>query len=236
MQAVQDHLDRTTSSDRRSDDTGDAFVKPLTTTRLDEIVQDVFSKRSTWAELREQYPPEQSCLAPLNTTLGAKEAVAGTEVTDLDAILMVDSVYRQAAAMAAYGYDILNFSLDGAQVNRRRVKQASDIFAKLCATLTDTRDRHIDLVARKIAEKGNTCSHEQSVSSESESESVLESERTVTVELPTQHVDLIARRRRRRVNRLGASERNHPYCRRCSHLDVSAQQLPGRGATQAMCG
>ncbi|KAJ2825399.1 hypothetical protein FBU31_003727 [Coemansia sp. 'formosensis'] len=140
MQAVQDHLDCTTSSDRRSDDTGDDSVKLLTTRCLDEIVQDVISKRSTWAELCEQYPPEQSCLAPLFITLGAKEAVAGTEVTDLDAILMVDSVYCQAAAMAAYGYEILNFASDGSQVDWGQVKQASDIFAKLCATLTDTRD------------------------------------------------------------------------------------------------
>ncbi|KAJ2825419.1 hypothetical protein GGI24_003165 [Coemansia furcata] len=233
-QAVQDHLDRTTGSDRSSDDTADAFVKSLTTTRLDEIVQDVISKRSTWAELREQYPPDQSCLAPLIITLGANEAVAGSEVTDLDVILMVDSVYRQAAAMAAYGYEILNFSLDGAQVNRRRVKQASDIFAKLCATLTDTRDRHIDLVTRKIAEKVNAYRREQSVSSESESESVLESGRIVPVEPTIQHVGPIARRRRKRVNRLGVSERNHPYCRRRSHLDDSAQQLPDRGATQAV--
>ncbi|KAJ2825716.1 hypothetical protein GGI24_003086 [Coemansia furcata] len=187
MQAVQDHLDRTTSSDRGSDDTGDDSVKPLTYRRLDEIVQDVISKKSTWAELREQYPPDQSCLAPLNTTLSAKEAVTGTEVTDLDAILVVDSVYRQAAVMAVYGYEILNFSLDGSQVDRGRVKQASDIFAKLCATLTDTRDRHIDLVTRKIAEKANACRHEPSVSSESESESAVESERTVPVEPTIKH-------------------------------------------------
>ncbi|KAJ2837490.1 hypothetical protein FBU31_001131 [Coemansia sp. 'formosensis'] len=149
------------------------------------------------AELREQYPPEQSCLAPLITTLSASEAVTGTEVTDLDAILMADSVYRQAAAMAAYGCEILNFSLDGVQVNRRRVKQASDIFAKLCATLTDTRDSHIDLVTRKFAEKVNACRHEQVVSRESESESVVESKSTAPIEPTIQHLDPIVRQQRR---------------------------------------
>ncbi|KAJ2797358.1 hypothetical protein H4S07_005967, partial [Coemansia furcata] len=190
-QAIHANLYHTACSYDRIDGTGDDVVKSLTAARINEIVQDVVSKRSTWTELREQYPPEQSCLAPLITTLSASEAVTDTEVTDLDAILMVNSVYRQAAAMAAYGYETLNFSLDGAQVSRRRVKQASDIFAKLCATLTDTHDLHIDLVARKIAEKGNTCRHEQVVSRDLESESVVESKSTAPVEPTIQHLDPI---------------------------------------------
>ncbi|KAJ2816006.1 hypothetical protein GGI24_005859, partial [Coemansia furcata] len=81
--------------------------EPLLQTRLDEIRQDVSASKSTWADLRQQYPPEKSCFEPLNFSVSSWSALTSGDATGLGDDVDADEVYSQAATMAAYGVDIL---------------------------------------------------------------------------------------------------------------------------------
>ncbi|KAJ2872105.1 hypothetical protein H4R27_006682, partial [Coemansia aciculifera] len=125
----------------------------LSQTRLDEIRRDVRANTSTWAELRQRYPPEKSCFEPLNFTVSSWSAIANGDVTGLGDDLDADETYSQAATMAAYGVDVLSSALNGPTVDKKLTEQAKNLFATLCATLMDTRDRHRDSVTKAVAKK-----------------------------------------------------------------------------------
>ncbi|KAJ2109299.1 hypothetical protein GGI16_000787 [Coemansia sp. S142-1] len=121
--------------------------------RLEDIRRDVRASKSTWAELRQQYPPGMSCFEPLNFSVSSWSAIANEDVTGLGDDLDADEAYSQAATMAAYGVDILSTALSGPTVNRELTEQANSLFVTLCATLMDTRDRHRSLINKAVAEK-----------------------------------------------------------------------------------
>ncbi|KAJ2035519.1 hypothetical protein H4S03_004255 [Coemansia sp. S3946] len=136
-----------------SDNAEDGKVKePLSQIRLDEIRRDVTASASTWAALRQQYPPGESCFERLNFTVSSWSATVN-DVTGLGDDLDADEAYSQAAAMAAYGVDILSTALSGQTVDRKLAEQARKLFATLCATLMDTRDRHRCSINRAVVEK-----------------------------------------------------------------------------------
>ncbi|KAJ2069304.1 hypothetical protein IW146_000010 [Coemansia sp. RSA 922] len=127
--------------------------EPLLKTRLDEIRRDVRASKSTWTDLRQKYPPGGSCFEPFNFLAISWSAIAKEDARGLGDDLDTDVAYSQAAAMAAYGVDILSSALSGPTVDRELIKQANNLFATLCATLMDTRDRHRDSVTKAVAEK-----------------------------------------------------------------------------------
>ncbi|KAJ2469020.1 hypothetical protein GGI03_000631, partial [Coemansia sp. RSA 2337] len=94
---------------------GNNDVEPLSKRRLDSIRRDVGDRKSTWANLRQLYPPRQSDFAPL------------MEIDDLD----VDGALSQAATMAAYGSELLRIAFSGTQVNRRLTRQTSQLLSSL---------------------------------------------------------------------------------------------------------
>ncbi|KAJ2871770.1 hypothetical protein GGH93_004558 [Coemansia aciculifera] len=145
-QVVQAQLDCTTSEAGGNRDGGNGgIVEPLLATRIDNIVQSVSSKKSTWADLREQYPPNQSCLAPLGSTISGKDVLANTEVAELDAI------YCQAATMAAYGVELLHFALDDVLT-----KELGDK-GNACRDEQDTADEsEVELDSGKVVPIGRT--------------------------------------------------------------------------------
>ncbi|KAJ2628939.1 hypothetical protein GGF44_004375, partial [Coemansia sp. RSA 1694] len=136
-----------------SDDEGDDIVEPLSKERIDKIKRDVGPFKSTWSDLRNRYPPGQSFFVPLELTDSRKAALAVIGVTGLDAELTVDEAYSQAAMMAAYGVELLRIALDSPEVNRTQAKQASAIFATLCATLTDTLTKHRTAMSKTVSGK-----------------------------------------------------------------------------------
>ncbi|KAJ2464800.1 hypothetical protein GGI03_003021 [Coemansia sp. RSA 2337] len=137
------------SKDVEAGEIQESFLK----TRLDEIRRDVRASKSTWADLRQKYPPGGSCFEPFNFTVSSWSAIAKEDAKGLGDDLDTDEAYSQAAAMAAYGVDILSSALSGPTVDREMIKQANNLFATLCATLMDTRDRHRDSVTKAVAEK-----------------------------------------------------------------------------------
>ncbi|KAJ2256902.1 hypothetical protein GGI13_001054 [Coemansia sp. RSA 455] len=127
--------------------------EPLLKTRLDEIRRDVRASKSTWADLRQQYPPGGSRFEPFNFTVSSWSSISKEDAKGLGDDLDTDVAYSQAAAMAAYGVDILSSALNGPTVDRELIKQAKNLFSTLCATLMDTRDRHRASVTKAVAEK-----------------------------------------------------------------------------------
>ncbi|KAJ2864939.1 hypothetical protein GGH94_002586 [Coemansia aciculifera] len=114
------------SNEQTSDEDDDA-VEPLASRRLDDIRREVCAIKTTWADLRQLYPPKQSGFAPL---------------AEVDDDLEIDDALSQAATMAAYGVELLLIALGNPKVNRRLTRQAYRLFATLCATLVGTGDRH----------------------------------------------------------------------------------------------
>ncbi|KAJ2074541.1 hypothetical protein GGH13_001249 [Coemansia sp. S155-1] len=133
--------------------------EPLLKTRLDEIRRDVRASKSTWTDLRQKYPPGGSCFEPFNFTVSSWSSISKEDAKGLGDDLDTDVAYSQAAAMAAYGVDILSSALSGPTVDRELIKQANNLFATLCATLMDTRDRHRNSVTKAVAEKIETFSN-----------------------------------------------------------------------------
>ncbi|KAJ1924930.1 hypothetical protein LPJ71_000343 [Coemansia sp. S17] len=127
--------------------------EPLLKTRLDEIRQDVRAHTSTWVDLRQQYPPGGSCFEPFNFLAISWSSISNEDVRGLGDDIDADEAYSQAAAMAAYGVEILSRALNGPTADRELTKLANNLFATLCATLMDTRDRHRDSVTKAVAEK-----------------------------------------------------------------------------------
>ncbi|KAJ2414263.1 hypothetical protein GGI10_002507 [Coemansia sp. RSA 2530] len=91
-QAARTHLCHSASSKSLGSDNGDDIVEPLPSTCLDEIAQSVSSKASTWTDLRKQYPPSQSCFAPVSATASSKDATTNMGVAELETYLSTDSV------------------------------------------------------------------------------------------------------------------------------------------------
>ncbi|KAJ2039553.1 hypothetical protein IW146_000009 [Coemansia sp. RSA 922] len=127
--------------------------EPLLKTRLDEIGRDVRAHTSTWVDLRQQYPPGGSCFEPFNFLAISWSSISNEDVRGLGNDIDADEAYSQAAAMAAYGVEILSRALNGPTVDRELTKLANNLFATLCATLMDTRDWHRDSVTKAVAEK-----------------------------------------------------------------------------------
>ncbi|KAJ2257536.1 hypothetical protein GGI13_000875 [Coemansia sp. RSA 455] len=63
--------------------------EPLSQIRLDEI------STSTWVELRQQYPPGESCFERLNFTVSSWSATVNDDVTGLGDDLDADEAYSQ---------------------------------------------------------------------------------------------------------------------------------------------
>ncbi|KAJ1924897.1 hypothetical protein GGI09_001420 [Coemansia sp. S100] len=141
------------SNESRGDIEEGETQEPLFKLRLDEIRRDVRASKSTWADLRQQYPPGGSCFEPFNFTVSSWSAIAKEDARGLGDDLDADEAFSQAAAMAAYGVDILSSALNGPTVDRELTVLANNLFATLCATLMDTRDRHRDSVTKAVAEK-----------------------------------------------------------------------------------
>ncbi|KAJ2683226.1 hypothetical protein IWW39_005613, partial [Coemansia spiralis] len=125
----------------------------LSPARLDDIRRGVGVYKSTWADLRQEYPPAKSCFAPLNFRVSSWSGITTEDVTGLGNDIDADEAYSQAGAMLAYGLDIIRSAVDGPTVDKGLVLQAGDLLATLCATIMDTRDRHRDSVNKAVAEK-----------------------------------------------------------------------------------
>ncbi|KAJ2021057.1 hypothetical protein GGH13_002262 [Coemansia sp. S155-1] len=147
------------SNESRGDVEEGETLEPLFKLRLDEIRRDVRASKSTWADLRQKYPPGGSCFEPFNFTVSSWSAIAKEDAKGLGDDLDTDEAYSQAAAMAAYGVDILSSALNGPTVDRELTVLANNLFSTLCATLMDTRDRHRDSVTKAVAEKIETFSN-----------------------------------------------------------------------------
>ncbi|KAJ2047482.1 hypothetical protein H4S04_004413 [Coemansia sp. S16] len=147
------------SNESRGDIEEGETQEPLFKLRLDEIRRDVRAHTSTWADLRQQYPPGGSCFEPFNFTVSSWSAIAKEDARGLGDDLDTDEAFSQAAAMAAYGVDILSSALNGPTVDRELTVLANNLFSTLCATLMDTRDRHRDSVTKAVAEKIETFSN-----------------------------------------------------------------------------
>ncbi|KAJ2031568.1 hypothetical protein H4S03_006574 [Coemansia sp. S3946] len=147
------------SNESRGDVEEGETLEPLFKLRLDEIRRDVRASKSTWADLRQKYPPGGSCFEPFNFTVSSWSAIAKEDARGLGDDLDTDEAFSQAAAMAAYGVDILSSALNGPTVDRELTVLANNLFSTLCATLMDTRDRHRDSVTKAVAEKIETFSN-----------------------------------------------------------------------------
>ncbi|KAJ2840285.1 hypothetical protein FBU31_000540 [Coemansia sp. 'formosensis'] len=128
----------------------DERIEPLTIERISEINRVASAKKSTWATLRKQYPPGNSMFVPLRLSDRERTSLAAVGVTTMDADLAIDEAYSQAAIMAAYGVELLRMALSGRNTDRRRIRQASNIFTTLCGTLMDTRYCRRNAVTKMI--------------------------------------------------------------------------------------
>ncbi|KAJ2584871.1 hypothetical protein GGH95_000031 [Coemansia sp. RSA 1836] len=139
----------------------DNAVEPLTHTRLNEIKRSVAAKASIWSDLRRQYPPQQSEFAPLSLTARSN---AGNNVT-LGAIA-ADDVFSQAATMAAYGIELLHVAIDSPKVDKRRIRQVSDLLSSLCATFVAMRQKNRERIASSVERGTEGVDHISDVSTE----------------------------------------------------------------------
>ncbi|KAJ2872599.1 hypothetical protein GGH93_003881, partial [Coemansia aciculifera] len=213
--------------------------------RLDEIRQDVRASTSTWADLRQQYPPGGSCFEPLNFAVSSWSSIANEDVRGLGDDLDADEAYSQAAAMSAYGVDILSSALNGPTVDRELTQLANSLFATLCATLMDTRDRHRDSVTKAVAEKVDSFRHildglnnsPQTEDTSSRMESIERDEQPIDTREVPRHVKVeqqynpMILQNEHRVSGSTMSNRWHPYSQGRSHSPDSqrAQQLRDSG-------
>ncbi|KAJ2051782.1 hypothetical protein GGI08_005178, partial [Coemansia sp. S2] len=149
-----------------SDSELDSIDSLVTTVRLDEIMLEISTTGSTWRELRKQYSPKQSAFEPLSFTASTWATFAKVGITGLDNDLAVDEAYSQTATMVAYSVELLRVALGGRQVNGKRVKQVGNILTTLCASLSDTRDRHRVAISKTLADKANAYRCSQSVDKE----------------------------------------------------------------------
>ncbi|KAJ2837167.1 hypothetical protein FBU31_001200, partial [Coemansia sp. 'formosensis'] len=217
--------------DRDNDD----IAALLTTSRLNEIKRVVSSFKTTWPSLRSQYPPKQSLLAPLSLTDNRRAALDTVGVTELDANLAVDEAYSQAATMSAYGVELLRIALTSSLTNRRRIQQAMDILATLCATFTDMRDRQRGYLTRTVLRKVDDFRHEQGMDDTTgpmpqNDEQGMDD---ATWSMPQSdelhrcigdHCGPMIRWRVRRVSRQFASSRSNPYYRRDTYSEAPRLQ------------
>ncbi|KAJ2074976.1 hypothetical protein GGH13_000939 [Coemansia sp. S155-1] len=202
-------------------------LKSVTSKRLNEIGRGISAKKSTWTDLRKQYSPKGSMFSPKRLATGKKATNGSTQASDMDSKLAVDEVYSQVAAMAAYGVELLRIALSNPQVDRMLTKQASDIFATLCATLTHTRDQHRDeiysLAAKRIDFRRHTNGQAQVWEPDSEDDEP--SRQSRAPQIPN------GRNGKEPVQ----NERSHPYRRDLGHSKTSKQprwHSGGRELTQ----
>ncbi|KAJ1906321.1 hypothetical protein GGI09_000483 [Coemansia sp. S100] len=218
-----------------TDDNTRDIVKSITSKRLNEIGLSVSPKKSTWADLRKRYSPKGSIYSPKRLTTSKKATNTNTQASEMDNKLAVDEAYSQVATMTAYGVELLRIALSSAQVDRRLTSQASDIFATLCATLTDTLAHHRaeinSLAADRIdAQRG---AHGLGQELEPFSEGIDDPQRS------RPNCGLNTRRRERRGNEPVGNERSHPYRRDLGHSKTSGlprRQARGRDTIQNSSG
>ncbi|KAJ2643281.1 hypothetical protein GGF44_001245 [Coemansia sp. RSA 1694] len=202
-QGMQTPLDSPTNiqpSDLRMHITDDDDIIELATDmRLDEIKRDVRAKEYTWAGLREQYPPGQSGFAPLS--------VNANTLADID---NEDEVCSQAAAMAAYGIDLLKPALSSSQIDRMRVQKVVDLLAALCGMLVVARDKHRESAA-------NVLIPAQDIGEDMESESADIASGQIAEVAHTQESSRCTKQRHQgfKIRGSSSSMRSHPYRRDC---------------------
>ncbi|KAJ2447778.1 hypothetical protein GGF42_005359, partial [Coemansia sp. RSA 2424] len=155
---------------------GDDTIEPLTTKHLDDIIQGVSDSKSTWADLRQLYPPRRSGFAPRHSSAGIPASKLGG---DSEAN---DEAYSQAATMAAYGMELLRIAVSTPQINRRLTRQTSRLLATLCATLIGTRDRHRDMADKAAGENANGSKLSRDVGAGSESANIYSAKRSRSME------------------------------------------------------
>ncbi|KAJ2868261.1 hypothetical protein GGH94_000248 [Coemansia aciculifera] len=93
-------------------------VEPLTLAQLEKIKRDVGVFKSTWENLREQYPPGNTDFAPLSFSANSWTAITSTGIIGLDKDLETDETYSQSATMTAYGVELLRKALSGPQTHK----------------------------------------------------------------------------------------------------------------------
>ncbi|KAJ2874451.1 hypothetical protein GGH93_002415, partial [Coemansia aciculifera] len=213
----------------RENNLGD-IMKSITSKRLNEIGRGISAKKSTWADLRKQYSPKGSIYSPKRLASSKMATSTSIQASEMDSKLAVDEAYSQVAAMAAYGVEILRIALSNPRIDRVLTKQASDIFATLCATLTYTRDQYRDeiysLAAERIGTRKRTHDLEQEWEPASERIDVNECSRQICG--PNT-------RNERKGKEPVQSERSHPYRRDSRHSETSKQprwHAGGREVTQ----
>ncbi|KAJ2757236.1 hypothetical protein GGI19_000170 [Coemansia pectinata] len=233
-------------TDRPAHSNEGSAVEPISQTRLDEIKQDVRASKSTWASLRELYPPGESGFAPLSFTASTWTAITSAGATGLDDNLVADEVYSQAATMAAYGVELLGNALHSTVVDRHLANLASKLLAILCATLIDTRDRRRDVVFSMVEERIDAFQQVHGVeeSSEAESSDMLEQDTHVesmhhveqlrTGDNASQHVGPVTRQQGKRAEGSDTTERSHPYSQNGSRSSAFRQQQPRCGKRVAL--
>ncbi|KAJ2811622.1 hypothetical protein GGI24_006805, partial [Coemansia furcata] len=213
---------------------GGDIVKSMTRKRLNEIGREVGAKKSTWADLRKQYSPKGSVFSPKELIIRKRATNTGTHVSEMDAKLAVDEAYSQTAAMTAYGVELLRIALSSSQVDRKLTMQASEIFAMLCATLTDALEHHRAGINRLAAERIDARRREHGLGAESEQ--VIGG--ASIHEHSGQNGDRVTRSARR-SNEPSHNDRSHPYRRDFRHSETSKQyrlQVQGREAVQSSSG
>ncbi|KAJ2335999.1 hypothetical protein GGI00_001070, partial [Coemansia sp. RSA 2681] len=155
----------------------DDTVEPLTTKHLDDIIQGVSASKSTWADLRQLYPPRQSGFAPRHSSASIPASKLGGD-SEAD-----DEAYSQAATMAAYGMELLRIAVSRPQINRRLTRLTSRLLATLCATLISTRDRHRDVADKAAGENVNDSKPSRDVgAASSESANIYPAKRSRSME------------------------------------------------------
>ncbi|KAJ2870448.1 hypothetical protein GGH93_005564 [Coemansia aciculifera] len=206
------------------------IVKSITSKRLNEIGHGVSAKRATWSELRKQYSPKGSIYSPKRVITSKRATNTSMQVSEMDGKLAVDEVFSQVAAMTAYGVELLRIALNSTQVDRKLTKQASDIFATLCATLTGTLEQHRSEINSLAAEIIDVRRRAHGLSQESESVS----EGVVAYERPRQNSGPKPRNGSRSKAPV-RNERTHPYRRDLRHSEP-LEQPHGRNAIQSSSG
>ncbi|KAJ2869409.1 hypothetical protein GGH93_006171 [Coemansia aciculifera] len=201
-----------------SDDEGNNINELVIKACLDDIMCEINTTESTWADIREQYSPKQSAFEPFSFTTSTWATFAKAGITGLDNDLVVDEAYSQSATIAAYGVKLLRVALSGPAANRKQITQVGNMLAALCASLSATRDQHRVTLSKMLTDRADAYRRSQGVNEELESEGVNALEHT------TSPSSLKPRWWGRRVNRSVVRELIHPYRYERRHSETSEQQ------------
>ncbi|KAJ2879300.1 hypothetical protein H4R27_005390 [Coemansia aciculifera] len=201
-----------------SDDEGNNINELVIKACLDDIMCEINTTESTWADIREKYSPKQSAFEPFSFATSTWATFAKAGITGLDNDLAVDEAYSQSATIAAYGVKLLRVALSGPAANRKQITQVGNMLAALCASPSATRDQHRVTLSKMLTDRADAYRRSQGVNEELESEGVNALEHT------TSPSSLKPRWRRRRVDGSVVRELIHPYRYERRHSETSEQQ------------